>query len=431
MRSIFSKLILFVRFLIECINKDGIRAQAASLTFTTLFAVVPLMTVIYAAISMFPMLDNQRDLLQNFLFQHFVPESANQVMGYLSGFSQQASQLTATGAFMLIVTTILLLVSIEKSFNHIWHIHEGRSGLTRLLTYWAVLSLGPLLLAVATIVSTYLSTLPYLSDAAQLLDKPIIGLSALPLIISIAALTLLYITVPNCSVPFKYALIGGTGVALAFTAFKKIFGTLVIMFPKYEFIYGAFAAVPLFLLWLYVAWYLVLLGVEFVFALTHFEHRHHHAAHPMYSLLGVLYQFWHKHLTGGTLSESELLSKLPMLSVEQWAEIKGVLLNNLIILETADNQFALCRDLSQMQLMELYRISPWIIPTSLDAQDLTRTLGEQSDQSWVEPLLHLSEKTRISFKQHLSANLSELFESAEKAAFSPRRNVISVLNTQD
>ncbi len=429
MRTLLSKFFRFIRFLYDCINKDGIRAQAASLTFTTLFAVVPLMTVVYAVISMFPMLDNQRDLLRNFLFQHFVPTSANQVMGYLSGFSQQASQLTATGVLMLVATTILLLVSIEKSFNHIWHIPKGRSGLTRLLAYWAVLSLGPLLLAVATIVSTYLSTLPYLSGAAQLLDKPIVGLSTLPLVISIAALTLLYTTVPNCTVPFKYALLGGTGVALAFTAFKKIFGALVIMFPKYEFIYGAFAAVPLFLLWLYVSWYLVLLGVEFVFALTHFEHRHHRAAHPMYSLLAVLYQFWQKHLTGGTLSESELLNKLPMLSVEQWAEIKEILQNNSIILETANNRFGLCRDLGQMKLIELYRIYPWTIPTSLDALDLTTVLKEESQLRWMQPVHDLSERTRVSFKQHLNQNLSELFSAEKEPEVSHQRNVISVLNT--
>ncbi len=156
-----------------------------------------------------------------------------------------------------------MLVTIEKAFNEIWRVRQPRRGVGRFLLYWAILSLGPLLLGAGFAVTTYITSLSLLHGPDALPGaETLLGL--MPLAFSVAAFTLLYSAVPNARVPVRHALMGGVFTAVLFEAAKTLFGLYVSLFPGYQLIYGAFATVPIFLLWIYLSWMIVLFGAVLV-----------------------------------------------------------------------------------------------------------------------------------------------------------------------
>lgn len=235
--------------------------QAAALTYMTLFALVPLMTVTYAVFSMVPEFAGIGVKVQKFLFAHFVPESGAVIQAYFVNFSKQAQKLTWIGALFLAVTAFLMLGNIERTFNRIWGVRRGRQGLGKVLLYWAVLSIGPLLIAIAFALSTYVVSLKYWVLSTAAIPSPFFALY--PIFLTAVAFSLLFVAVPNCKVPIKYAVAGGIGAALGFELLKLLFG-FVVANANFKFIYGAFAALPLFLLWLNLLWMTVLAGAVLV-----------------------------------------------------------------------------------------------------------------------------------------------------------------------
>ena len=149
-------------------------------------------------------------------------------------------------------TTLMMLLTIEKAFNVIWRVRQPRRGISSFLLYWAILSLGPLLLGAGFAMSTYITSLSLISGPHALIGARTV-LKAMPLLLSVAAFTLIYAAVPNTRVPLRHALVGGTFTAVLFETAKQLFGLYVSYFPSYQLIYGAFAAVPLFLLWVYLS----------------------------------------------------------------------------------------------------------------------------------------------------------------------------------
>ena len=245
----------------------GHKTHAAALTYTTLFALVPLLTVMYSVLSMIPALQESRGEIEDMLLGNLIPASGDALMGYLYQFSEQARKLTTIGIALLIVTAFLMLKNIEHSFNQVWLLEKGRKGLSSFLLYWAILSLGPLMLSAGIAVSSYVSSLSMWKEGWV----PSSGVLALgivvPYITSFLFFTLIYWAVPNCKVLLKHAAVGGALVAFLFEMGKIIFAEATTFFPSYQLIYGAFAAVPLFLLWLFVTWSVILFGAEIVFLL--------------------------------------------------------------------------------------------------------------------------------------------------------------------
>lgn len=243
------------------------KAHAAALTYTTLFALVPLLTVTYSVLSMIPSLQENRSDIEQLLLGNLVPASGDVLMSYLNQFSQQAQKLTVVGIILLAVTAIMMLRSIEHTFNQVWLLKRGRKGISSFLLYWGILSLGPLMLSGGIAASSYFASLSLWQEDWV----PTHGMRALQLLIpftsSFLAFTLIYWAVPNCNVPLKHAAIGGSVVALFFEIGQEIFAEVTTLFPSYQLIYGAFAAVPLFLMWLYLSWLLILFGAEIVYML--------------------------------------------------------------------------------------------------------------------------------------------------------------------
>ncbi|MGH8595905.1 MAG: YihY family inner membrane protein, partial [Gammaproteobacteria bacterium] len=236
----------------------GLLNSAAALTYTTLFAVVPLMTVSYTILSVFPTFATFAGEIQTFVFENFLPSSSGVLQQHLSDFAYQARQLTVAGFAILLVTAYLMLITIEQAFNEIWQVAEPRKGTQRFFTYWAVLTFGPPLVVAGLLVSSYLISLPMVSDIdTHELRKSL--LVYLPPLLSATGFTVLFAGMPNCRVQFRHALVGGLLTMVFFEGAKSLF-TEIAGNLNMQVIYGTFAAVPLFLTWLYLVWMLVLSG---------------------------------------------------------------------------------------------------------------------------------------------------------------------------
>ena len=307
-------------------SKLGHKTHAAALTFTTLFALVPVLTVMYSALSLLPSMADTRQDLENALLSNLVPASGDALMGYLYQFSEQAKKLTAVGIVFLFITAYLMLRTIEETFNKVWQLEHGRKGLSGFLLYWAVMSLGPLMLGSGLAVSSYVASLSlWQSEWVPSYGVQLLTLVA-PFITSFATFSLIYWAVPNCHVPLRHAMAGGLFTALVFEIGKEIFAELTTVFPSYQLIYGAFAAVPLFLLWLYISWAMILLGAELVY-LMGYRQSSAGVQHDLESRSDAIeYETWH----AGLLILSEVHRRQnqeakPTDPVQLFGAIKGLI----------------------------------------------------------------------------------------------------------
>lgn len=339
--------------------------NAAALTYTSLFAVVPLLTVTYAMLAALPVFRGVGDQLQGLLFQHFVPATGEVVQDYLGSFATQARQLTLVGVAFLILTAGMMIVNIEKAFNGIWRVEKPRRGLQAFLIYWTVLTLGPMLLGAGIMLSSYLTSLPLLEKLAE----PVGGsgglLRFLPFVLSSLAFTLLYWAVPHCKVRFKHALYGGLLMAFLFELAKKTFTWFVTGFPSYELVYGAFAAVPLFLLWIYLSWMLILLCGEWVALLGAGEEEGPRIDRLPVALQGlvVIAQVWQKFVQGQGVSDSELRQSVGSMNPDAWQQLMHTLqTQGWLILDTERDAWVAGRDYHQVTLADWLQTLPWRLP---------------------------------------------------------------------
>jgi membrane protein len=262
----FLRLLDLARRIVQRVEEDNGFQIAASLTFTTLLALVPLATVALALMSAFPVFQGLASTTQDWVFENMLPQSVAAVEKYAGQFIDNAANLTAVGLVFLAVTAIMLLLTIDKAFNNIWRVRRARPMLQRVLIYWALITVGPVLIGASLSLSSRLmSASAGWTQGIPYADAALIKLFAIAL--TSLALSLLYYAMPNRPVNIIDALTGGILAGLVFELTKQGFGFYVTQFPTYKLVYGAFAAVPVFLLWLYVSWLVVLLGAVVVAAL--------------------------------------------------------------------------------------------------------------------------------------------------------------------
>ncbi len=244
----------------ERFKEDQLGLTASSLTFTTIISIVPLFTVALAVFSVFPMFAKMQSTLQLWLVESLIPDNiSRQVLSYLGQFASKASKIGWVGAVAFLVTALMLILTIDGKLNDIWRVRKTRSLTRRVLIYWAILTLGPLLLGLSLTLSSYavsaskgiVSVLP--SSVNLLLDV----LEYSVLVVSMAAM---YRFVPNTKVAWSHAFLGGVFVATGMELAKRVLSWYLGQVPTYSVVYGAFATVPILLIWIYVAWAIVLLG---------------------------------------------------------------------------------------------------------------------------------------------------------------------------
>ena len=239
---------------------DHMGLTASSLTFTTSIALVPFFTVALAIFTAFPMFSKMQGVLQGWLIQSLIPDDiARQVLGYLTQFSRQANKLGGAGLGVLLVTAIALILTIDRTLNNIWRVKKLRPLTQRVLIYWAAITLGPALLGASLALTSFL--LSASSGLVSSMPGPLrFVINAFQFAIVAGGMAALYRYVPNTYVRWSHAWVGGVFVALGIELAKKALSLYLSTVPTYSLIYGAFATLPILLVWIYVAWVIVLMG---------------------------------------------------------------------------------------------------------------------------------------------------------------------------
>lgn len=250
-------LFLFAR---NRLHEERLSQVAGSLTYSTVLALVPILTIALAIFTTFPLFDTFRAALESYLAGSLIPDSiSDTILGYLTQFATQAKSLSAFGAVLLIVTAVLMMMTVDRTLNDIWRVKTQRPLAQRMIVYWAVVTLGPLLMGVSMTLTSYLFTAT--SDVVA--SVPFIGAvfyTLVSILFTTSAFTLLYLMVPNRPVDWRDAAWGGLVAAIAFELVKRLFAGFVSQSPSYTMVYGAVAAIPIFLLWIYLCWLITLFG---------------------------------------------------------------------------------------------------------------------------------------------------------------------------
>jgi membrane protein len=244
----------------ERFREDRLGLTASSLTFTTTIALVPFITVALAIFTAFPMFAKFQDVLQKWLIESLVPDNiARQVLGYLNQFAGKASKLGTAGLAALAVTAFALIFTIDRTLNSIWRVRTPRSMGQRLLLYWSAMTLGPLLLGASVTMTSYAVS----ASKGLVLGMPggfSLILDSVQFLMVAAGMAAMFHYVPNTHVRWGHAWMGGVFVAAGLELAKKILAMYLAKVPTYSAVYGAFATLPILLVWIYLAWVIVLLG---------------------------------------------------------------------------------------------------------------------------------------------------------------------------
>ena len=264
-----NKICAFAWFVVRRFSEERVPQAAASMTFTTLLALVPVLTVMIAVASIFPVFDRWSDSFVSFVNQTIVPQGADMVFDYIDAFRDQANRLTAIGSVMLVVTSLMLIRTIDNAFNRIWRVNTQRPWMMQFLVYWALLTFGPLSLGVGISFMVGSVQDSVLSSGAQQWTDAL--KTAARLAFMTVLLWGLYRFVPNRFVPARQAFVGALITAFCLETARFLFTWYMGNFDGYRSIYGAFAAVPFFLLWLNLLWTMLLGGAVLTSSLSYWQ----------------------------------------------------------------------------------------------------------------------------------------------------------------
>jgi len=260
----------FFHYLRKRIQQEQLQVVAGYLSYVSLMSLVPLLVVVLSVATAFPIFADIHQSVEQFVYDNFVPTASDVVQQYLSSFVDNASKMSAIAISFLFLAALLLISVIDKTFNNIWQVTKKRRVITSFSMYWMILTLGPVLVGVSIAITSYIVSLVSLGieDSFGITS---LFFQLLPLLSSMAAFMLLYMLVPNKTVPFKYAFVGALFAAILFEFAKKLFAAYLTAFPSYQAIYGALAIVPILFLWVYLSWLIVLGGAVITVSLQEYE----------------------------------------------------------------------------------------------------------------------------------------------------------------
>ena len=254
----------FLRFMKIRLDQARLQQVAGNLTFTTLLALVPLLTIALAVFATFPQFGTLRTSLEAYFVQIMLPRQiSSTILGYLTIFTDKAAHLSAIGAVGVLLSAVAMISMIERSFNQIWRIRRPRAIGKRGALYLSMAILGPFILGVSLTLTSHL----YVASGGTLRHPTFLygaWYALLSIIWTAGAFTVMYVVIPNRTIHWREAMWGGLFAAIAFEIVKRLFTAFIIQFPTYRMIYGALAAVPIFLLWIYLSWLITLAGAAFV-----------------------------------------------------------------------------------------------------------------------------------------------------------------------
>lgn len=385
-------------------DADHCMQIASSLTFTTLLAIVPIITVALTLISAFPVFRELMAHIEQFLLQNMLPESAESVAAYTQQFTENAARLTAVGLVFLFVTAMIVLMTIDRAFNQIWRVPRPRTPVQRVFIYWALLTVGPILIGASLSLTSWVVSL----SLGLVKDVPyaaLVLLKIVPILLTGFAFALLYITLPNRRVLVRDALSGGFLAAFAFEAMKHGFAVYITHFPTYKLVYGAFASVPIFLLWVYLSWLVVLFGAVSAAVMPEWRERASQVepvpGAQFLDALQILRVLWDAHRAGEIVTVFRLhgIVKLPLDRIE--AVLDAMSAAHWV--GRVAHGWALIRDAAEVSVADVYHLFVFRSGAKLPA----RQSGQELDQ--------LALALAGSIEESLALSLEELFRRAAPA----------------
>lgn len=264
------RLVQFVILLWEQFSRDKVIIRASGLAYSSLLAAVPLIAVVFALLSAFGALDDLKLKVQEFFLTNLLPTRQDEIVGLLDQFTSNTAKLGFLGFAFLTLAAILLLDNVESNFNDIYHVPSRRSFFSKITAYTSVLVLGTLFMGASISISAQVNALLH---AGVQLDLSWISrqLSWLfTLLLAFLGFLVAYTVIPYTRVRLKCAVVGAATSAVLFELAKYFFANSVGQSVRYSAIYGSLAVIPIFLIWLYITWIVVLLGLEVVFTQQHF-----------------------------------------------------------------------------------------------------------------------------------------------------------------
>ncbi|HEY0659991.1 MAG TPA: YihY family inner membrane protein [Lysobacter sp.] len=355
----------FFRFLGRRFLDDNLFQAAGALSYTTVFALVPLSMVVFGVLSAFPVFGEWSDRLSDYIFSNFVPSSARSVEAYLKQFSANAGQLTSAGVIALVVSLLITLNGVETAFNRIWRVKAARPKVGRFLVYWTVLTLGALMAAASLAVSAKFFAMSVFETAAgDALEKLMLRLA--PMLIEVIAIAAIYRVVPHRTIKWRHAVAGAFLAMLLFELVKGGIGLYLGSFGSYSKIYGTLAFVPIFLLWIYLSWVAVLLGASLASSISAFRYQPAAMRLPlgyeMYGLIRLLARFNEARKQGRGLHSDQIQQIEPMLTDALVQQMLAQLCEVNVVRRAEDGEWLLSRDLDDLSLGELYEACQLRIP---------------------------------------------------------------------
>lgn len=397
--------------------KDECLTLAASLSYVTLIALVPLTAVGFALLAAFPVFEEVQRQLQAIILQNFLPSAIDTVQEYLNRFAGRARDLTAVGVVGLAVTAMLLFYAVESAMNTIFRVSRARPLIPRFLVFWAILTLGPLLMGASFSIGASLVTADgtLSRNGVWQVVGPIV-----PTLLSITAFTLFYVMIPYRPVRFINAAIGAILAGLVFSLLRFLFTLYVTTFPAYQTLYGALATVPMFLFWMYLSWAVILAGAVITAELPSWgvgEVGGGYAISPGARLvlaLGILSLLYRATQRGGGVGMAQLLSALPAhdRAVE---EVLLQLRRENYVDTTSRGRWLPARDLHHVTLYDLF------CDLGLDLGPEV-ALGGSGSAEWRERLDRILAADVGRQRELMSISLKDLLsgDTETQAAVSPR-----------
>lgn len=387
------------RFIAGRFVQDRCTQTAASLTFTTLLSLVPMITIALTMFSAFPVFENFSVQIKTYLLNNLMPETAGVVITrYMQQFTDSAARLTTVGIGFLALTAMSMMLTIDHAFNIIWRVARPRPLVKRLVVYWAVLTLAPLLIGASLSLTSWLVGL----SMGYAKNIPLFGigvLKILPVLFTTLAFALLFRLVPNRYVPRSHALIGALVAAVLFETMNRIFGYYVSHFPTYKLVYGAFASVPIFLMWIYLSWLTILFGAEIAASLSHWRTPAAHQVSSTTRLLDALrvLQALVSGFQQGTVSTFPELSKSLHIGYDELERILEKLASADMVRKAEGQGWLLMRDPNNIRASELLHL--FVLDTGI-------LHAEQSD----DPLRQWFSASAGQLEKNTDLSLQELFE---------------------
>jgi membrane protein len=349
----------YLRFVIKRFRQDRCLQVAGSLTFTTLLALVPLITVVLAVFAAFPVFSDFSAEFRTFIWNNLMPQAAGKVISvYMQQFTEHAARLTAVGIVFLALTALMLMLTIDRALNSIWRVTRHRPLVNSLLIYWAVLTVGPILIGASLSLTSWLLTVS-LGLAKQLPALGIFLIKLAPVLLYTIAYVLLYLTVPYRYVPVHHALAGAIVAAVATEAMNRGFALYITHVPTYKLVYGTFASIPIFMLWIYLSWLVALLGAVIAASLPNWRGevaaQERAPGYQFYHALQILQALYHS-LETGELTNVPMLRKHLRLGIEDIEDVLQRLNSVSWVRKAAGEGWVLARDPAQLTVADVYRL---------------------------------------------------------------------------